>query len=47
MPKTSVIQTNFTKVESERKDAFGLLSGHIEAMKSGTERVSAEAAKRL
>ena len=33
------------KVESERKDAFGLLSGHIEAMKSGTERVSAEAAK--
>ena len=34
-----------TKVESERKDAFGLLSGHIEAMKSGTERVSAEAAK--
>jgi len=34
-----------TKVENERKDAFGLLSGHIEAMKSGTERVSAEAAK--
>jgi DNA recombination protein RmuC len=34
-----------TKVESERKDAFGLLSGHIEAMKTGTERVSAEAAK--
>ncbi|MES2326489.1 MAG: DNA recombination protein RmuC [Pseudomonadota bacterium] len=34
-----------TKVESERKDAFGLLAGHIEAMKSGTERVSAEAAK--
>jgi len=34
-----------TKVESERKDAFGLLTGHIEAMKSGTERVSAEAAK--
>ena len=33
------------KVESERKDAFGLLTGHIEAMKSGTERVSAEAAK--
>ena len=33
------------KVESERKDAFGLLSGHIEAMKTGTERVSAEAAK--
>ena len=34
-----------TKVESERKDAFGLLSGHIEAMRTGTERVSAEAAK--
>jgi len=34
-----------SKVESERKDAFGLLTGHIEAMKSGTERVSAEAAK--
>jgi DNA recombination protein RmuC len=34
-----------TKVENERKDAFGLLTGHIEAMKSGTERVSAEAAK--
>ena len=34
-----------TKVESDRKDAFGLLHGHIEAMKSGTERVSAEAAK--
>jgi len=33
------------KVENERKDAFGLLTGHIEAMKSGTERVSAEAAK--
>ena len=34
-----------SKVESERKDAFGLLTGHIEAMKSGPERVSAEAAK--
>jgi DNA recombination protein RmuC len=34
-----------SKVENERKDAFGLLTGHIEAMKSGTERVSAEAAK--
>ena len=33
------------RVEGERKDAFGLLTGHIEAMKSGTERVSAEAAK--
>lgn len=34
-----------TKVEDERRKDFGLLSGHIEAMKSGTERVSAEAAK--
>jgi len=34
-----------TKVEEDRRKDFGLLSGHIEAMKSGTERVSAEAAK--
>jgi DNA recombination protein RmuC len=34
-----------TRVEEERRKDFGLLSGHIEAMKSGTERVSAEAAK--
>lgn len=34
-----------TKVEDDRRKDFGLLSGHIEAMKSGTERVSAEAAK--
>jgi DNA recombination protein RmuC len=34
-----------TKVEAERRDAFGLLSGQIEAMRTGTERVSAEAAK--
>jgi DNA recombination protein RmuC len=33
------------KVEAERRDAFGLLSGQIEAMRSGTERVSSEAAK--
>lgn len=33
------------KVESERRDAFGMLSGQIEAMRTGTERVSAEAAK--
>lgn len=33
------------KVEEERRKDFGLLSGHIEAMRSGTERVSAEAAK--
>jgi DNA recombination protein RmuC len=34
-----------TKVEEERRKDFGLLTGHIEAMKSGTERVSTEAAK--
>jgi DNA recombination protein RmuC len=34
-----------TKVEAERRDAFGLLSGQIDAMRTGTERVSAEAAK--
>jgi DNA recombination protein RmuC len=33
------------KVEAERRDAFGLLSGQIEAMRAGTERVSGEAAK--
>jgi DNA recombination protein RmuC len=34
-----------TKVEAERRDAFGLLTGQIDAMRTGTERVSAEAAK--
>ena len=34
-----------TKVEAERRDAFGLLHGQIESMRTGTERVSAEAAK--
>jgi DNA recombination protein RmuC len=34
-----------TKVESERRDAFGLLQGQIESMRAGTERVSSEAAK--
>lgn len=34
-----------SKVESERKDAFGMLTGQIDAMRTGTERVSAEAAK--
>jgi DNA recombination protein RmuC len=34
-----------TKVEAERRDAFGLLAGQIEAMRSGAERVSSEAAK--
>jgi DNA recombination protein RmuC len=34
-----------SKVEAERRDAFGLLSGQIDAMRTGTERVSAEAAK--
>jgi DNA recombination protein RmuC len=33
------------KVEAERRDAFGLLTGQIDAMRTGTERVSAEAAK--
>ncbi|MEA1071358.1 DNA recombination protein RmuC [Sphingomonas sp. LY29] len=33
------------KVEEDRRKDFGLLTGHIEAMKNGTERVSAEAAK--
>ena len=33
------------KVEEDRRKDFGLLTGHIEAMKHGTERVSAEAAK--
>lgn len=34
-----------TKVEAERRDAFGLLHGQIESMRTGTERVSSEAAK--
>ena len=34
-----------SKVEAERRDAFGLLSGQIESMRAGTERVSGEAAK--
>lgn len=34
-----------TKVEAERRDAFGLLHGQISAMREGTERVSSEAAK--
>ena len=34
-----------TKVEAERRDAFGLLAGQIDAMRTGTERVSAEAAR--
>ena len=33
------------KVEAERRDAFGMLSGQIAAMREGTERVSSEAAK--
>jgi DNA recombination protein RmuC len=33
------------KVEAERRDAFGLLSGQIAAMREGTDRVSSEAAK--
>jgi DNA recombination protein RmuC len=38
-------ETTVQKVEAERRDAFGLLAGQIEAMRTGTERVSAEAAK--
>ena len=38
-------ETTVQKVEAERRDAFGILSGQIEAMRTGTERVSAEAAK--
>jgi DNA recombination protein RmuC len=38
-------ETTVQKVEAERRDAFGLLSGQIESMRSGTERVSQEAAK--
>lgn len=33
------------KVEAERRDAFGNLTGLIEAMRAGQEKVSAEAAK--
>src|SRR5689334_2667717 len=38
-------ETTVQKVEAERRDAFGMLPGQIEAMRTGTERVSAEAAK--
>ncbi len=37
-------EESVTKVEAERRDAFGVLQGQIEAMRTGTERVSAEAA---
>jgi DNA recombination protein RmuC len=33
------------KVEAERRDAFGMLHGQIEALRTGQERVSGEAAK--
>lgn len=33
------------KIEAERRDAFGVLHGQIEAMRAGQERVSGEAAK--
>ncbi|HEU0065967.1 MAG TPA: DNA recombination protein RmuC [Sphingomonas sp.] len=33
------------KIEAERRDAFGMLHGQIEAMRTGQERVSSEAAK--
>jgi len=38
-------ETTVQKVEAERRDAFGMLTGQIEAMRTGAERVSAEAAK--
>jgi DNA recombination protein RmuC len=38
-------ETTVQKVEAERRDAFGLLAGQIDAMRTGTERISAEAAK--
>jgi len=38
-------ETSVQKVEAERRDAFGILAGQIEAMRTGTERVAAEAAK--
>lgn len=38
-------ETAVTKVEAERRDAFGLLSGQIAAMREGTDRVSSEAAR--
>ena len=38
-------ESTVQKVEAERRDAFGILAGQIDAMRTGTERVSAEAAK--
>jgi DNA recombination protein RmuC len=38
-------EESVTKVEDDRRKDFGVLTGQIEAMRSGTERVSAEAAK--
>jgi DNA recombination protein RmuC len=38
-------EKSVNKVEAERRDAFGLLTGQIESMRAGTERVSGEAAK--
>jgi DNA recombination protein RmuC len=38
-------EESVTKVEDERRKDFGVLTGQIEAMRTGTERVSAEAAK--
>jgi DNA recombination protein RmuC len=38
-------EESVTKVEDERRKDFGVLTGQIEAMRGGTERVSAEAAK--
>lgn len=38
-------EESVTRVEEERRKDFGVLTGQIEAMRTGTERVSAEAAK--
>ena len=38
-------EESVTKVEEDRRKEFGVLTGQIQAMRSGTERVSAEAAK--
>ncbi len=43
--RLSQYEATVTKVEAERRSAFGLLQGQIEAMRAGSERVSSEAAK--
>jgi DNA recombination protein RmuC len=43
--RLSRYEETVSKVETERRDAFGDLKGQIESMRLGTERVSGEAAK--